>query len=180
MLLSFYTHIFFLISALIFSCSLISFVKRLQLFDEFFSIGIAEKFHSFHHFEQFSFEIQQKQIDERRIREKIENRRPKNESIFEKNISSILDRFTFSNPSKPICKSSTNAEQSLIFVILSRASNFDFRQAIRATWGRNGKLKRSRIHVQTIFFVGTNDGFQVPIRMEQELFNDVVEIGKSI
>jgi len=66
----------------------------------------------------------------------------------------------------------------MIILVLSRGLNFDYRQAIRATWGRNGKYKKNNIYVQTIFFVGTDDSVQSAIRNEQAMFNDVVEIGK--
>jgi hypothetical protein len=65
----------------------------------------------------------------------------------------------------------------MIMIVLSRGLNFDYRQAIRGTWGRNGKYLISNIYVQTIFFVGTDDTVQSAIRDEQAIFNDVIEIG---
>lgn len=92
---------------------------------------------------------------------------------------SILDRFTFINPTKPICVYPNETENVVIIVVLSRALNFDHRVAIRATWGRSGKYKDYNIHVKTIFFVGTDDSVQLAIQSEKSMFNDVVEIGKS-
>ena len=180
MLLSFYTHVLFLISAVIFSCSFISFIQRLPFFNGVFRTPTSLSMPSIVSFdEHLSMELQQHRREQLRIRERLTPRQPLNHSGLGKKVVSVLDRFTFVNPPHPICDYAGNREQYLIFVVLSRASNFDFRQAIRATWGRNGKLNRNRIYVQTVFFVGTNDGFQTPIRMEQDMFNDVVEIGKS-
>jgi hypothetical protein len=66
----------------------------------------------------------------------------------------------------------------MIIIVLSHALNLDYRQAIRATWGRKGKYKSNNIFVQTIFFVGIDDSLQSAIRNEQSLFNDVIEISK--
>lgn len=97
---------------------------------------------------------------------------------FNKTRPSMLHRFTYSNPSKSICTHLTDTEHLLIFIVLSRGLNFDYRQAIRTTWGRNGNYSTGRIHVQTIFFVGIDDSVQSSINDEQAIFNDVVEIGK--
>ena len=91
---------------------------------------------------------------------------------------SIFNRFEFINPPKSICTNLQDPNNSMIIIVHSRALNFDYRQAIRATWGRNGKYKSSDIFIQTIFFVGIDDSLQSAIRHEQILFNDVIEISK--
>ena len=92
--------------------------------------------------------------------------------------SSIFNRFTFINPLKSICTNLQDTKHSMIIVVLSRGLNFDYRQAVRATWGRNRNYKSSNIYIQTVFFVGTADSVQLAIRNEQAMFNDVIEIGK--
>lgn len=93
--------------------------------------------------------------------------------------SSLLHRLTFSNPLQSICNSLPETNATLVIIVLSRAVHFDHRQAIRATWGRNGKHESHKMHVKTIFFVGTDDRTQIAIRNEQTVFGDVVEIGKT-
>ena len=93
--------------------------------------------------------------------------------------SSLLHRLTFSNPAQSICTSLPETNLTLVIIVLSRAVHFDHRQAIRATWGRSGKHASHKMHVKTIFFVGTDDRTQLAIRNEQKVFGDVVEIGKT-
>lgn len=93
--------------------------------------------------------------------------------------SSPLSRFTFINPPKPVCNYPKDPSKMMVIVVLSRGLNFDYRQVIRATWGRSGKYSSSDISVQTVFFVGTDDSVQGAVRHEQVTFNDVVEIGKQ-
>ncbi|CAF0874565.1 unnamed protein product [Didymodactylos carnosus] len=94
--------------------------------------------------------------------------------------ANIVERFLYNNPpntKNPIC-SRTNRAQGinlLMILVLSRALNFDYRMAIRSTWGRN--IQRNGLQIQTVFFVGTDDSSQYAIRNEQVMFNDVVEVG---
>ena len=90
---------------------------------------------------------------------------------------STLHRFSFINPIKPICQYRNTTEDLLIILVLSRGLNFDYRQAIRGTWGQNNFYQEYNIRVQTIFFVGTDDTVQFAVRTEQTIFNDIVEIG---
>jgi hypothetical protein len=92
--------------------------------------------------------------------------------------NSIFNRFIFNNPSKPICNNFKDPNKSIILIVLSRALNLDYRQAIRATWGRSITYKSTNITVKTIFFVGTDDSIYSAIRAEQAIFNDIVEISK--
>ena len=91
---------------------------------------------------------------------------------------SVFDRFSFINPPKPVCTHPKDSNNFLIIIVLSRGLNFDYRQVIRATWGNNGQQKTSKIVVQTLFFVGTDDSVDLAIRSEQQMFNDVIEIGR--
>ena len=92
--------------------------------------------------------------------------------------NSLLNRFTFNNPSKIICNNLEDPNKSVILIVLSRALNLDYRQAIRATWGRSITYQSNNITVRTVFFVGTDDSIYSAIRAEQVIFNDIVEIGK--
>jgi hypothetical protein len=94
------------------------------------------------------------------------------------NNHSIFHRFEFINPPKSVCTNLQTLNNSMIIVVLSRTLNLDYRQAIRATWGRNEKYKSSNITIQTIFFVGVDDSLHSSIRNEQIIFNDIIEISK--
>lgn len=94
-------------------------------------------------------------------------------------LKSIFNRFEYINPSKLMCNQLKSPENSLIIIVLSRALNLDYRQAIRATWGRNHYYSRNNLTVHTIFFVGIDDSLESAIRIEQTLFNDIVEISEN-
>ena len=160
------------ISYVIFCFSSISFIYRVWPFFQMSSI--SEDSHR--QFQRFSNEEQQLEYKLSIGR----SRSSRYESNFQhQNDSSLLGRFWFINPSRQICDSSKNSENVLILLVLSRAQNLDFRQTIRATWGRKGTYKNYDIRVQPIFFVGTDDRTQSSIRLEQTLFDDVVLIGKK-
>ena len=91
---------------------------------------------------------------------------------------SIFNRFEYVNPSNLFCNHLTSPENTLVIIVLSRALNLDYRQAIRATWGRNHHYTTTNITVHTVFFVGIDDSLESAIRIEQSLFNDIVEISK--
>lgn len=164
MLLSFFTNIVLLCSWLIFLLSLYLFVKR----EEFEEIPSYEKYHI--GINRSKLRDEKQDSHDEYLRGQILG--------FNKTIPSMLDRFTYSNPLKSICTNLNDTEYLMIIIVLSRGLNFDYRQAIRATWGRNGKYSTSRIHIQTIFFVGIDDSVQSAIQDEQTIFNDVVEIGE--
>ena len=170
----FYTHIVLVISCVIFSCSFVSFVKRIQ--------SPNYLYQSTENPADYVYRQRSSVTDneDRKFREDsiMRNRFEKKFSVSSKTLSSILHRFIFLNPPKLICNDSEDTDHLMIIIVLSRALNFDYRQAIRGTWGQNGKYKHSRIHIQTIFFVGTDDSVISGIRDEQAIFNDVIEIGK--
>jgi len=176
----FYTHIILVISCVIFSFSLFSFIKRIQTHHYIFqSTKISINYNNHDYQTQIpAFTIRNKklpdisneQINEKFLREKILGSN--------KTFHSILHRFTFINPPKTVCTYPKDTQHFMIIVVLSRGLNFDYRQAIRATWGRKEEYKQSTIYVQTIFFVGIDDSVQSAVRDEQAMFNDVIEIGK--
>ncbi|CAF1292247.1 unnamed protein product [Rotaria sp. Silwood1] len=178
MLSPFYTHVLLIISCVIFLFSAFSFIKRIQIHPNLIqSTTTILVYNNYDSQNQLTSSItinntkhldtSHEQINERLLREKV--------LASNKGNTSILDRLTFVNPPKTICIYPKDGHEFVIFIVLSRALNFDFRQAIRATWGRNGKYTKYNIHLRTIFFVGTDDSVQSAIRLEQALFNDVVE-----
>jgi hypothetical protein len=180
MVSSFYIHIVLIVSCVIFSFSLFSFIKHNQTHHYVFSSTQTSSSYNYHDYQSqiTTFTIRNKkpsnrlneQTNEKFLQEKVLGSN--------KTFQSILHRFTFINPSKSVCIYPNDTQHFMIILVLSRGLNFDYRQAIRATWGRNGKYKKNNIYVQTIFFVGTDDSVQSAIRNEQAMFNDVVEIGK--
>ncbi|CAF2108510.1 unnamed protein product [Rotaria magnacalcarata] len=176
MLLSFYIHIILLISFAIFSVVTLTFIKRIYTENNLLSSTPPAS-------------IRDTQIEFRSLANGT-NKSPSNASVarndesdLRENIfgsakakNSILDRLTFINPPNTVCIYPDNTENYMIIIVLSRALNFDFRQAIRATWGRNEKYKGYNTIMKTIFFVGTDDSVQLAVRLEQARFNDVIEI----
>ena len=90
----------------------------------------------------------------------------------------IFDRFNYINPPKIQCNDLKDAKNSMIMIILSRAMNIEYRQAIRNTWARTNQFYFNNISLHRVFFVAVGDSFQSTVRNEQNLFNDVVEIRK--
>ena len=178
----FYIHILLTMSCFIFSCSLFHFIIHIQIYHQLHQLTDSTVFNNNHDFESkfSSFKITISNLlnasDERT------NKKAIREKVFSSNktYQSILDRFVFVNPPNPACIYSNNTENVMIIIVLSRATNFDFRQAIRATWGRNGKYKNYDTDVRTLFFVGVDDMVHLAVRNEQTLFNDVIEIGRLI
>lgn len=171
---SFYIHIALVFSSIIFSFSFFSLIKRLPAYrDVSLSSKIRIRINSNSHNSSIIFKtkIRKKETNDEYLQEKILGSN--------KTSQSILHRFKFINPSKLICNYPNDTQNFMIILILSRGLNFDYRQVIRATWGRNGKYKKTHIHIKTVFFVGTDDSVQLALRTEQTMFNDVVEVGKK-
>lgn len=177
---SFYTHIGLLISCIIFLFSLFSLIKRLPT-DHHLTYSstrrsIHKKCDDDHN--NYTFTFENRNIFNSLNDEQNENLLRKKVLGENKTSQSILHRLKFINPPKPICNYPKDTDNFLIILVLSRGLNFDFRQVIRATWGRNRIYKQNNIYVQTIFFVGIDDSVQYAVQDEQILFNDVVQIGK--
>lgn len=181
MLSSYYTHITLVLSCIIFSFSFFSLIKRIQTHHNVYLLRETAITNSYDDYQSSAIAFTTKnkkisnrtdeQINEKYLREKI---------LGTNKISqSILHRFKFINPPKSVCTYPKDTRKFMIILILSRGLNFDYRQVIRATWGRNGKHRNNNFHIKTIFFVGTDDTVQSAIRDEQKMFNDVVEIGKK-
>ncbi|CAF0751031.1 unnamed protein product [Adineta ricciae] len=172
---SFNIHFALLVSCIIFLISIYSYLQHLEndhtLIPSSFTVSLSTAESS--SILSSSLSVTTRQFssipDEQSLREKVLHSHEKDPSM--------LSRFTFINPPESICNYPNDTEQFMIIVVLSRAINFDYRHVIRATWGRNGKYKKSKIHIQTVFFVGTDDHAQAAVRDEQVLFHDVVEVG---
>jgi hypothetical protein len=178
MVSSFYTRIVLVISCLTFTFSLVSLINRIQVQQNLFESSEALVVIDYVESQiqspssNASKNTSDEQTVEKYLREKVLGSN--------KTYNTILDRFIFINPPKSTCIYPKDTQHFMLILVLSRGLNFDYRQAIRATWGRNGKYKNNNIHIKTIFFVGTDDSVQLAIRSEQAIFNDVIEIGKKI
>ena len=166
MRVSFCTNLVLLCSVFIFLVSLFLIIRRHAEFEDISQWDDEQNFR----FNQSTFASEKSDVHDEYLR--------KNILRLNKTNLSMLDRFTFSNPPESICAKFNDTEHTMIIIVLSRALNFDYRLAIRATWGQNRKSPTSSIYIQTIFFVGIDDDLQSAIQDEQRLFNDVIEIGK--
>ncbi len=177
----FYAHIVLAISCITFILSFIVFINRIQTHHNLLQSDETIVIYNYDdsQIQPPSYDIinrnknsdtSDEQTNEKLLREKVLGSN--------KTFNTILDRLTFINPPKLVCVYPKFTEHFMLILVLSRGLNFDYRQAIRATWGRNGKFKKSNISVKTIFFVGTDDTVQSAIRNEQTIFNDVIEIGE--
>ena len=61
-------------------------------------------------------------------------------------------------------------------IVLSRASNIEVRDAIRRTWGFYRLYRGSTLRVKIFFLVGTDDFMTQRIIMEQNVFDDVIQV----
>jgi len=173
---SFYIHIILYIASILF---LLSFLTVLLRLENHLNTHQSNQTFDIHHYHRpqstLSFthnvtKLTDEQLDEISLRKKVLGTNVLNHSIF--------NRFMFINPPKSNLMKLKNVNNLMIIVVLSRTLNFDYRQAIRATWGRKDKYKSSSISIETIFFVGMDDSNELSIRNEQIMFNDLVQIGK--
>jgi hypothetical protein len=61
-------------------------------------------------------------------------------------------------------------------IVLSKASNIEVRDAIRRTWGFDRPYRNDTIRAKVFFLVGTDDFMTQRIRMEQNVFDDVIQV----
>jgi hypothetical protein len=170
---SFYIQIVLYIVCILFIFSFFTFLTNLKIHFNLFQSKQTVLIHNYYSIQATFPQIKHAKTyftDDLSLRQKILGTNSKKHSIF--------NRFTYLNPPKLSCRNLQNPNNSMIIIVLSHALNLDYRQAIRATWGRKGKYKSNNIFVQTIFFVGIDDSLQSAIRNEQSLFNDVIEISK--
>jgi hypothetical protein len=64
----------------------------------------------------------------------------------------------------------------IIIVVLSKAVNIEVRDAIRRTWGFNRSYFNNGLRVKILFLVGTDDFMTNRVRMEQVVFDDVIQV----
>jgi len=61
-------------------------------------------------------------------------------------------------------------------IVLSKASNIEVRDAIRRTWGFYRSYRDDTLRIKIFFLVGTDDFMTQRIRMEQNVFDDVIQV----
>jgi hypothetical protein len=61
-------------------------------------------------------------------------------------------------------------------MVLSKASNIEVRDAIRRTWGFYRSYRDGALRIKIFFLVGTDDFMTQRIRMEQVVFDDVIQV----
>jgi hypothetical protein len=84
-------------------------------------------------------------------------------SVIEFNNSPYLDLQSFPNDLVPI-------------IVLSKASNIEVRDAIRRTWGFSRLYRHSTLRIKVFFLVGTDDFLTQRLIMEQNVFDDVIQV----
>ena len=175
---SVFTHIVLVISCVIFLLSFVRFINRIQTHHTLYR---SETF-IINHYDESPIQSSTVHIPRKTHSDEPTNERVRRENVLgsNKTYETILDRLTFIEPPEPACIYPKETQHFMLILVLSRGLNFDYRQSIRATWGRTQKYKRNNIYVKTLFFVGTDDSVQLAIRDEQRTFNDVIEIGKKI
>ncbi|CAF1189409.1 unnamed protein product [Rotaria magnacalcarata] len=82
-------------------------------------------------------------------------------------------RIQYKNPPVNPCNN-IDPKKTLLFAILSRASNVHIREAIRLTWG--ALRTYNDIEIRLTFLVGVDDGMLKQIEIEQKLYHDVVQV----
>jgi hypothetical protein len=174
MLLSFYAHVSFVVSIVVFVFSLLSFLWRFR--NDCSPHEVCQ--HWWFNNQPIPTMPTVSVVHQENIQQNEDVRRRQVLGADQEFVS-LFDRFTFVNPYNMMRFDTNTMERTVLIIVLSRAINFNFRQTIRATWGRNAKYKSSSIDVRTLFFVGLDDSVRLAIRNEQALFRDVIEIGNA-
>lgn len=61
-------------------------------------------------------------------------------------------------------------------MVLSKAVSIEVRDAIRRTWGFNRRYLNDTLELKVLFLVGTDDFMTHRTRMEQNVFDDVIQV----
>jgi hypothetical protein len=61
-------------------------------------------------------------------------------------------------------------------IVLSKAANIEVRDAIRRTWGFQRPYRGHTLRIKIFFLVGTDDFMTHRIAMEQNVFDDVIQV----
>lgn len=86
----------------------------------------------------------------------------------------VLSMIHFSNsPFLDFDEFSTNF---IPIMVLSKASNIEVRDAIRRTWGFDRMYRGNTLRIKIFFLVGTDDFITNRILMEQNVFEDVIQV----
>ena len=86
----------------------------------------------------------------------------------------VLSMIHFSNsPFLDFTEFSTNF---IPILVLSKASNIEVRDAIRRTWGFDRLYRGNTLRIKIFFLVGTDDFITQRIIMEQNVFEDVIQV----
>ncbi|CAF1683262.1 unnamed protein product, partial [Adineta ricciae] len=86
----------------------------------------------------------------------------------------ILSTIEFSN--SPYLELNLFSSNTIPVLVLSRACNIEVRDAIRRTWGFHRSYRDNSLRLKIFFLVGTDDLLTERIRMEQNIFDDVIQV----
>ena len=91
-----------------------------------------------------------------------------------KNPHSILSTIEFTN--SPFLELDSLPTNFVPIMVLSKAPNIEVRDAIRRTWGFYRPYRNNTLRIKIFFIVGTDDFMTHRIRMEQNVFDDVIQV----
>ena len=96
-------------------------------------------------------------------------------SITEPKEEGFLSNIEFSN-SPYLSIESLKAHHAIPIMVLSKAVSIEVRDAIRRTWGFNRRYLNDTLQLKVLFLVGTDDFMTQRTRMEQVVFDDVIQV----
>jgi len=88
--------------------------------------------------------------------------------------SGVMSTIAFSN--SPYLVINSFPANFVPVIVLSKASNIEVRDAIRRTWGFYRSYRDDTLRIRIFFLVGTDDFMTQRIRMEQNVFDDVIQV----
>jgi hypothetical protein len=91
-----------------------------------------------------------------------------------KKSQSVMSAIEFTN--SPYLVFSSFPANFVPIIVLSKASNIEVRDAIRRTWGFYRLHREGTLRIKIFFLVGTDDFMTQRIRMEQVVFDDVIQV----
>jgi len=95
-------------------------------------------------------------------------------SVSIKKSASVMSIIEFTN--SPYLKFQSYPNDIVPIMVLSNASNLEVRDTIRRTWGFYRPYRSNTLRIKIFFMIGTDDFMTQRIIMEQNIFDDVIQV----
>jgi hypothetical protein len=95
-------------------------------------------------------------------------------AVRKKRSEGVLSTLEFSN--SPFLAFELIPANFVPVMVISKASNIEVRDAIRRTWGFYRQYRNNTLRIKILFIIGTDDFMTQRIIMEQNVFDDVIQV----